>query len=57
MTRKEWRIIVIEAQRLAQNGHCIESIKLLREKAGCGLKDAHDAMRKLQDAPTIGAAR
>lgn len=43
MTRKEWRIIVIEAQRLAQNGHCIESIKLLREKAGCGLKDAHDA--------------
>lgn len=57
MTKREWRAVVIEAQRLSQNGQCITSIKLLRERTGCGLKEAHDAMRKLQDAPRIGATR
>jgi hypothetical protein len=53
MTRAAWRIIVIEAQWLAQNGQTINAIKLLRKHTDCGLIDAVHAMQKLQSAPVI----
>lgn len=53
MTRAAWRIIVIQAQWLAQNGQTIDAIKLLRHHTDCGLREAVDAMRKLRNAPVI----
>ena len=57
MTRAEWRDIVIQAQWLAQNGQTIEAIKLLRKHTDCGLKEALDAVRRLQDEPVITRER
>lgn len=48
MTRKEWRDIARQAQRLAQRGDLITAIKLLRVKTACGLKDAWTAVKDLR---------
>jgi ribosomal protein L7/L12 len=48
MSRATWRELAIEAQRLAQDGHLIPAIKLLRQTTGCGLKEAHDAAHDLK---------
>lgn len=55
MTRIEWRCVCIEVQRLAKTGSFIYGIKLLRNRTGCGLKEAFDAVKRLQAAEDLKA--
>lgn len=52
MTRKQWRTIAAEAQRLTKSWNNVAAIQLLR-RTGCGIKDAYDAARKLASLPEV----
>lgn len=56
MTRVEWRKVAREAQGLSRQS-TIDAIKYLREATGCGLKQAHDAVRRLQSLREIKEER
>lgn len=53
MTRKEWRIVAAEAQRLKLLGRQVDAIKHLRQHVNCGLKEAWTAANRLGELTPI----
>lgn len=47
MTRAAWTAIVRQAAVLMKRHERVAAIRLLREKTGCGLKEAYDATKRL----------
>lgn len=48
MSRAEWRQIAREAANILRNEGRVPAIKYLRERTGCGIKEAYDATHRLE---------
>lgn len=48
MTRSEWRAIARETANILRNEGRVPAIRYLRERTGCGIKEAYDATYRLE---------
>lgn len=48
MTRTRWRILAREVDNIRRNEGRVPAIRHLRDQTGCGIKEAYDATKRLE---------